>query len=52
MASRRFARNLNGRGITNSGKRWYKGGLHYLLTNDAYTGNRRLGPDFEGRQEA
>ena len=29
---------LNGRGITNRGKRWNKGGLHYLLTNEAYTG--------------
>ena len=28
---------LNGRGITNRGKRWNKGGLHYLLTNEAYT---------------
>ena len=28
---------LNDRGITNRGKRWYKGGLHYLLTNEAYT---------------
>ncbi len=25
-------------GITNRGKRWYKGGLHYLITNKAYTG--------------
>ena len=31
-------RTLNDRGITNRGKRWYKGGLHYLLTNEAYTG--------------
>ncbi len=29
---------LNDRGVTNRGKRWYKGGLHYLLTNEAYTG--------------
>ena len=29
---------LNGRGITNRGKRWNKEGLHYLLTNEAYTG--------------
>ena len=29
---------LNERGVTNRGKRWYKGGLHYLLTNEAYTG--------------
>ena len=29
---------LNDRGVTNRGNRWYKGGLHYLLTNEAYTG--------------
>ena len=29
---------LNDRGVTNRGKRWYKGGLHYLLNNEAYTG--------------
>ena len=29
---------LNDRGITNRGNRWYKRGLHYLLTNEAYTG--------------
>ena len=28
---------LNDRGVTNRGKRWYKGGLHYLLTSEAYT---------------
>ena len=29
---------LNDRGITNRGNRWNKGSLHYLLTNEAYTG--------------
>ena len=29
---------LNDRGVTNRGKRWYKGTLHYVLTNEAYTG--------------
>ena len=29
---------LNGRDITNRGKRWQKNGLHCLLTNEAYTG--------------
>ena len=29
---------LNDRGVTNRGKHWYKGGLHYLLNNEAYTG--------------
>ena len=33
-----ICRTLNDRGVTNRGKRWYKGGLHYLLTNEAYTG--------------
>ena len=29
---------LNDRGIANRGNRWNKGSLHYLLTNEAYTG--------------
>ena len=29
---------LNDRGITNRGRRWYKGTLHYVLRNEAYTG--------------
>ena len=33
-----ICKTLNGRGITNRGKHWNKGGLHYLLTNEAYTG--------------
>ena len=33
-----ICKELNERGITNRGRRWYKGGLHYLLTNEAYTG--------------
>ena len=33
-----ICKDLNERGITNRGRRWYKGGLHYLLTNEAYTG--------------
>ena len=33
-----ICRELNGRGISNRGKRWYKNGLHHLLTNEAYTG--------------
>ena len=39
---------LNDRGVTNRGKRWYKGGLHYLLNNEAYTGTAVVGPDDEG----
>ena len=29
---------LNDRGVTNRSKRWYKGTLHYVLRNEAYTG--------------
>ena len=35
-----ICKTLNGRGITNRGKHWNKGGLHYLLTNEAYTGTK------------
>ena len=33
-----ICKELNGRGITNKGRRWQKNVVHYLLTNDAYTG--------------
>ena len=33
-----ICRELNGRGITNRGRRWQKNVVHYLLTNEAYTG--------------
>ena len=33
-----ICRELNERGVTNRGKRWYKGGLHYVLRNEVYTG--------------
>ncbi len=33
-----IAQALNDRGITINGRRWYKRRLHYLLTNEAYTG--------------
>ena len=32
-----ICKELNDRGVTNRGKRWYKGTLHYLLRNEAYT---------------
>ena len=41
---------LNGRGITNGGKRSYKGGLHYLLTNQAYTGTAVWGRTSKGEK--
>ena len=33
-----ICKELNGRGISNRGKRWQKNVVHYLLTNEAYTG--------------
>ena len=33
-----ICRDLNERGVTNRGRRWSKNALHYLLTNEAYTG--------------
>ena len=33
-----ICRELNGRGLTNKGRRWTSTSLHYLLTNEAYTG--------------
>ena len=32
------------------GKRWYKGGLHYLLTNEAYTGTAVWGRTSKGEK--
>ena len=45
-----ICRELNDRGITNRGRRWYKGGLHYLLTNEAYTGTAVWGRTAKGEQ--
>ena len=33
-----LCKEMNDRGVTNRGKRWYKGTLHYVLRNEAYTG--------------
>ena len=41
---------LNNRGVTNRGKRWYKGGLHYLLNNEAYTGTAVWGRTSKGEK--
>ena len=43
-----ICKTLNGRGITNRGKRWNKGGLHYLMTNEAYTGTAVWGRTSKG----
>ena len=45
-----ICKELNGRGITNRGRRWQKNVVHYLLTNEAYTGTRRLGRQEQGRE--
>ena len=45
-----ISKTLNDRGITNRGKRWYKGGLHYLLTNEAYTGTAVWGRTSKGEK--
>ena len=45
-----ICKELNDRGITNRGNRWYKGGLHYLLTNEAYTGTAVWGRTAKGEQ--
>ena len=33
-----ICKELNGRGTTNRGRRWQQNNVHYLLTNEAYTG--------------
>ena len=45
-----ICKTLNGRGITSRGKRWNKGGLHYLLTNEAYTGTAVWGRTSKGEK--
>ena len=45
-----ICKTLNGRGITNRGKRWNKGGLHYLMTNEAYTGTAVWGRTSKGEK--
>ena len=46
-----ICRELNERGITNRGRRWYKGGLHCVLTNEAYTGTAIWGRTTKGSEE-
>ena len=45
-----ICRALNDRGVTNRGKRWYKGTLYYLLTNEAYTGTAEWGRSSKGEK--
>ena len=45
-----ICKELNDRGITNRGKRWYKGTLHYVLRNEAYTGAAVWGKTSKGEK--
>ena len=47
-----LCKELNDRGITNRGKRWYKGTLHYVLRNEAYTGTAVWGKTSKGHEAA
>ena len=47
-----LCKELNDRGITNQGKRWYKGTLHYVLRNEAYTGTAVWGKTSKGQKAA
>ncbi len=46
-----IAADLNERGITNKGKRWGRTGLHYVLTNEAYTGTAIWGRTTTGDKQ-
>ena len=45
-----ICKELTDRGITNRGKRWYKGTLHYVLRNEAYTGTAVWGKTSKGEK--
>ena len=45
-----ICKELNDRGVTNRGKRWYKGTLHYVLRNEAYTGTAVWGKTSKGEK--
>ena len=45
-----ICKELNGRGITHKGKRWQKNVVHYLLTNEAYTGTAVWGVKSKGEK--
>ncbi len=47
-----LCKELNDRGVTNRGKRWYKGTLHYVLRNEAYTGAAVWGKTSKGEKDA
>ena len=45
-----ICKELNGRGITNRGRRWQKNVVHYLLDQRSLHRHRRLGPQEQGRE--
>ena len=45
-----ICKELNDRGITNKGKRWYKSSLAYLMSNEAYTGTAVWGRIVKGKK--
>ena len=45
-----ICKELNDRGVTNRGKRWYKGTIHYVLRNEAYTGTAVWGRTSKGEK--
>ena len=47
-----ICKELNDRGITNRGKRWYKGTLHYVLRKEAYTGAAVWGKTSKAQEAA
>ena len=47
---KQICKELNDRGVTNRGKRWYKGTLHYVLRNEAYTGTAVWGRTSKGEK--
>ena len=47
-----ICRDLNERGITIKGRRWYRAALHYILTNEAYTGTAVWGRTIKGKPAA
>ena len=45
-----ICKELNDKGITTNGKRWYKSSLNYLLRNEAYTGTAVWGRTVKGKK--
>ena len=50
IVMKEICKELNGRGITNRGRRWQKNIVHYLLTNEAYTGTAVWGVKSKGEK--